>query len=136
MNQEIESSLRSWLSALEAFDGVSIHAGQDNTEIPGDQPAIIAACGEIEAIGVSLHKATVTLLLSTPCNLETEQHRSLAAALRDVVFSPSGLASHFPETIHLAGISLRTWQEAQDGGRWICTANLTLGIARNLTPEN
>jgi hypothetical protein len=133
MNQEIESSLRSWLSSLEDFDGVSIHAGQDNTEIPGDQPAIITACGEIEAVGGNLHKASVTLLLSTPCNLESDQHRTLALALRDAVFAPSALATFFPTSLSLAGISLRTWQESQDGGRWICTANLTLGIARNLT---
>ena len=126
----LESALASWLRTIPELEGLAIHTGQSNEEIPGDQPALIAACGQIEAVGTTLHKASVTILLSTPAHLELDQHRTLASALRAAVYNPTGLADGMPEDITLAGASLITWQESQADQRWACTANLLLGVAQ------
>ena len=130
MNLLIESSLQSWLRSLEAFDGLAIHTGQSNDEIPNDQPALIVGCDQVELIGGPYHKASVTILLSTPSHLDLDQHRALVASLRQILKSSSstGMAESFQPTATLAGAVLNSFSESQSDARWVCTASITLGV--------
>lgn len=128
MNLLIEESLQSWLRSLEAFDGLAVHTGQSNDEIPGDQPVLIVGCDQVELIGGPYHTATATILLSTPSHLDLDQHRSLVTALRQVLTSPSGMEDAFPSSATLAGAVLNSFSESQSDSRWTCTAQLGLGL--------
>jgi hypothetical protein len=129
MNLIVEESLRAWLRDLPEFDGLAIHLGQSNDEIPGDQPALVCACERVEPVTLALSKAFPTLLLSTPSMLDLEQHRALVDHLRAAVYDPTDLAAAFPSDFHLAGAILTDFSESQTDSRWLCTATLTLGIA-------
>ena len=129
MNLAVEQSLATWLQNLPAFDGIAIHTGQSNAEIPGDAPSIIAACESVEAMSTSLHKATAAILLSTPSTQDLEQHRQLVDSLRSSLYSATALANAFAPTATLLGADLQTFTESQTDDRWLCTAQLTLGLA-------
>ena len=128
MNLLIEESLQSWLRSLEAFDGLAVHTGQSNDEIPNDQPVLIVGCDQVELIGGPYHKASATILLSTPSHLDLDQHRSLVTSLRQILTSASGLEDAFPPTATLAGAVLNSFSESQSDSRWTCTATLGLGL--------
>jgi len=128
VNLAVEQSLASWLQNLPAFDGIAIHTGQSNAEIPGDAPSIIAACESCEIVAGALYRATAAILLSTPSTLDLDQHRQLTTALRTALKSLSGLSPFFTEAA-LAGVVLTSLTESQSSDRWLCTANLTLGLA-------
>jgi hypothetical protein len=134
VNLAIEQSLADWLRGLPSFDGVAIHTGQSNAEIPGDAPSIIAACESVEAISTTLHKATAALLLSTPSTQDIEQHRALVDAVRSALYAATALAESFAPAATLLGADLQTFTESQTDDRWLCTAQLTLGLAVDLTP--
>jgi hypothetical protein len=129
MTLVVEQSLQSWLRASEDFEGLAIHTGQSNEEIPGDQPAIVCACERVEPVTTALHKATVVIVLSTPSMLDLDQHRALVDHLRAAVYEPAPLSDAFPESLHLAGAVLTDFSESQADNRWLCTAALTLGLA-------
>lgn len=128
MNLLIEESLQSWLRSLEAFDGLAIHTGQSSEEIPRDQPALIAACESVEMVGGPYHTARAVILLSTPSHLDIEQHRELVASLRANLTEPTGLAEAFAESAQLAGAVLNSFTESQADARWLCQAQLNLGL--------
>ena len=131
MNLLIEESLQSWLRSLEAFDGLAVHTGQSNDEIPNDQPALIVGCDQVELIGGPYHKASVTILLSTPSHLDLDQHRALVASLRQILTSASGIETAFPPTATLAGAVLNSFSESQSDARWTCTAQLGFGLVES-----
>ena len=130
MNLLIEESLQSWLRSLEAFDGLAVHTGQSNDEIPGDQPVLIVGCDQVELVGGPYHKASATILLSTPSHLDLDQHRALVTALRQILKSSSstGMAESFTPSATLAGAVLNSFSESQSDARWVCTASITLGV--------
>lgn len=129
MNLIVEESLRAWLRDVPEFDGLAVHLGQSNDEIPGDQPALVCACERIEPVTLALHRASATLLLSTPSHLDLEQHRALVDHLRAAVYDPADLPAAFPGDVQLAGAVLTDFAESQTDSRWLCTATLTLGLA-------
>lgn len=127
MNLTVENSLVAWLRSLDAFEGLAIHPGQSNDEIPGDQPAIVVACESTETVGGNLYRSTVNILLTTPAMLEIEQHRTLADALRAAVYAPTGMAEAFdPAVLH--GAVLLSFAESQSNERWVNTAQLVVGF--------
>ena len=128
MNLAVEQSLSAWLRGLDAFDGIAIHTGQSNAEIPGDAPSIIAACESCDIVAGALYRATGAILLSTPSTLDLDQHRQLVTALRTALKSLSDLFPYFTEAA-LAGVVLSSLTESQSSDRWLATANLTLGLA-------
>jgi len=128
MNLAIEAALASWLRSLDPFEGLAIHTGQTNEEIPGDASALVVACDTIEAVGGQLHRATASILLTTPAVLDIEHHTTLAAALRTAVYSPTALDAAFaPAVLH--GAVLLSYSETQASDRWLTTAQLVLGIS-------
>jgi hypothetical protein len=129
MNLTVEASLKSWLSSLEAFDGIAIHSGQSNEEIPGDQPALIVGCESVDAIGRGLHRATAGVALTTPAHLELEQHRQLIDALRTSLLNADDLAASFAPSLTLVGAVLTNFSESVASGRWIGTAEIILGLS-------
>jgi hypothetical protein len=129
MNLTVEQSLADWLRGLDAFDGIAVHTGQSNAEIPGDAPSIIAACESVEAMSTTLHKATAAILLSTPSTQDLDQHRQLVESLRDSLYAATALADAFLPAATLLGADLQTFTESQTDDRWLCTAQLTLGLA-------
>ena len=131
MNLLIEESLQSWLRSLEAFDGLAVHTGQSNDEIPNDQPALIVACESVDLIGGPYHKASATILLSTPSHLDLDQHRALVASLRQILTSASGIETAFPPSATLAGAVLNSFSESQSEARWVCTATIGLGLVES-----
>ena len=131
MNLLIEESLQSWLRSLEAFDGLAVHTGQSNDEIPGDQPVLVVGCDQVELVGGPYHKASVTILLSTPSHLDLDQHRAIVTALRQVLTSASGIETAFPPSATLAGVVLNNFSESQSDSRWVCTATLGLGLVES-----
>ena len=129
MNLSVEQSLASWLQNLPAFDGIAIHTGQSSDEIPGDAPAIICAAESVEAMSTVLHKATASIVLATPSTLDLDQHRQLVDSLRTALYAPAGISDAFAPTATLLGADLQTFAESQTEDRWVCTAQLTLGLA-------
>lgn len=129
MNLAIEQSLADWIRGLPAFDGIAVHTGQSNAEIPGDAPSIIAACESVEAMSTTLHKATAAILLSTPSTQDLDQHRQLVDGLRSALYAATALADAFAPAATLLGADLQSFTESQTEDRWLCTAQLTLGLA-------
>ena len=130
MNLTVEQSLADWLRGLAAFDGIAIHTGQSNSEIPGDAPSIIAACESVEALTIAHHKATAAILLSTPSTLDLDQHRQLVESLRASLYALTpAFAAAFAPAATLLGADLQSFAESQSDDRWLCTAQLTLGLA-------
>jgi len=128
MNLVVEQSLADWLRGLDAFDGIAIHTGQSNAEIPGDAPSIICACESCDIVAGALYRATGAILLSTPSTLDLDQHRQLVTALRTALKSLADLTPYFTEAA-LAGVVLANLTESQSSDRWLATANLILGLA-------
>lgn len=130
MNLAIEAALASWLRSLDPFEGLAIHTGQSNEEIPGDQPVAIVSVSNNEVLGPSLYRIRASFAIATPAaapdSLET--HTALCAALRSAIFSTPALASHFEPPMLLAGALVNSIAESQDSGRWLSTAEVTLGI--------
>lgn len=128
MNLLVEQSLATWLHSLPAFDGIAIHTGQSNAEIPGDAPSVVCACENCEIVAGTLYRATAAILISTPSTLDIDQHRALTAALRTALKSLGDISPFFTEAA-LAGVVLTSLAESQASDRWLCAANLTLGLA-------
>jgi hypothetical protein len=129
MNLAVEQSLTNWLRSLEAFDGIPVHTGQSSDEIPGDTPAIICAAESVEAMSTVLHKATASIVLATPSTLDLDQHRQLVDSLRAALYAPTDLPDAFAPAATLLGADLQTFAESQTDDRWLCTAQLTLGLS-------
>ena len=129
MNLIVETSIAAWLRSLPEFEGVAIHAGQSDEEIPGDQPVLIAACEQDELVGEGLHRITGRLIISSPGHLEVETHTQLVSSLREIIYGISSLSDHMPESAHLAGAVLNSFSESQTDGRRFATAEIILGVA-------
>jgi hypothetical protein len=130
MNLEVESSLAAWLRALPAFDGIPVHTGQSSDPIPNDQPVLIVGVESTEAVVRGLYKVSATIVLTTPAVVEAalETHAALAGSLKTSLLAADLLADSFAAPLTLAGADLRTWSESQQDGRWLTTAQLTLGL--------
>ena len=130
MNTTLEKAVAAWLASVPAFSGVFIHAGQSEEEIPNDYPVIYVVCNVTESPARTLYVAAVQIIISTPeiivGNLSV--HESLVEALREVLLSADSIEGFFPETTRCVGAELGKWDDAQDEGRWITAAALTLGI--------
>lgn len=129
MNLEVESSLAAWLRSQAAFDGVAVHTGQNNEEIPGDQPVLIVSCDNAESPVSGLYRATVNLTLSTPVVVDgsMDLHRSLASSLR-AAGSLAGVASFFPSSLVFSGSHLSSVAEARENDRLHTTCEIILGV--------
>lgn len=130
MNLQIEQSVRDWLASLEAFEGIAIHCGQSDEEIPSDAPLITVACEDINTPAATLYIATLRIIVGSPSIIEgsLDSHRSLVASLRATLADAEDMAEFFPIGITCAGASVNTWNESQGGDRWLSQVNLTLGL--------
>lgn len=130
MNLQVEQSVRDWLASLEAFEGIAIHCGQSDEEIPNDEPLITVACEDINTPALTLYIASVRVIVSSPSVIDgsLDSHRSLVASLRSTLADAEAMANFFPEGITCAGASVNTWNESQGGDRWLSQVNLSLGL--------
>lgn len=130
MNLQTEQSVRAWLADLEAFEGIAIHCGQSDEEIPSDEPLITVACEDINTPAATLYIATLRIIVSSPSVIEDslDSHRSLVASLRSTLADAEDMAEFFPESITCAGASINTWNESQSNNRWLSQVNMTLGL--------
>ena len=133
MNIGVETSLAAWLRATPAFDGIPVHTGQSSDPIPNDQPVLIVGVESTEAIVRGLYKVTASIVLATPSVVEAalETHAALASSLKTSLLAADQLADSFAAPLTLAGADLRIWSESQQDGRWITTAQLTLGLVES-----
>lgn len=130
MNLIFEQALISWLKSIDGFEGVAIHAGQSDEEIPGDQPVIIATADNDELVGEGLHRITARLLVSTPGHIETDTHSQLVSALRGTIDQVEDLSGHMPEDLAIAGAVLNAFGEAQMNSRRMASAELIFGLTQ------
>ena len=130
MNLQIEQSVRAWLADQEAFEGIAIHCGQSDEEIPSDAPLITVACEDINTPAATLYIASLRIIVGSPSIIEgsLDSHRSLVASLRATLADAEDMAEFFPIGITCAGASVNTWNESQGGDRWLSQVNLTLGL--------
>jgi hypothetical protein len=130
MNLQIEQSVRAWLADQEAFEGIAIHCGQSDEEIPSDAPLITVACEDINTPAATLYIASLRIIVGSPSVIEgsLDSHRSLVASLRATLADAEDMAEFFPIGITCAGASVNTWNESQGGDRWLSQVNLTLGL--------
>ena len=130
MNLQIEQSVRAWLADQEAFEGIAIHCGQSDEEIPSDAPLITVACEDINTPAATLYIASMRIIVGSPSVIEgsLDTHRSLVASLRATLADAEDMAEFFPIGITCAGASVNTWNESQGGDRWLSQVNMTLGL--------
>lgn len=130
MNLQTEQSVRDWLASLEAFEGIAIHCGQSDEEIPSDAPLITVACEDINTPAATLYIASLRIIVGSPSVIDgsLDSHRSLVASLRATLADAEDMAEFFPIGITCAGASVNTWNESQGGDRWLSQVNLTLGL--------
>ena len=130
MNLQTEQSVRDWLASLEAFEGIAIHCGQSDEEIPSDEPLITVACEDINTPAATLYIASLRIIVGSPSVIDgsLDSHRSLVASLRATLADAEDMAEFFPIGITCAGASVNTWNESQGGDRWLSQVNLTLGL--------
>ena len=130
MNVVIEQSVAAWIKADRAFDGVAIHAGQSDQEIPNDYPVIYVVCNNTESPALSLYSANVQIVISTPeiivGNLSI--HESIVESLRELLRTADSMEKNFPLSARCVGACINKWDDSQDSGRWTTAASLTLGI--------
>lgn len=131
MNLTVENSLAAWLRSLDAFEGLAIHTGQSNDEIPGDQPVIIAGVSTNDILGASLYRLTATIVLATPSAMEggLETHAALSGSLRTAIFSAATLGGFFEAPQTLAGAVATSFNESQESDRWTSTMQIALGVS-------
>ncbi|MEY3726452.1 MAG: GTPase, partial [Chloroflexota bacterium] len=106
MNLQIEQSVRDWLASLEAFEGIAIHCGQSDDEIPNDEPLIMVACEDINTPAPTLYVASVRLIVSTPSvmadALTDRSERFLAAEMiREKLFRQLGDELPYQSTVEI-----------------------------------
>jgi len=130
MNISIESSLCSWLRSCTALESIPVFTGQNSEVLPADQSILIVSVDSTDLIVRRLYKATATIVLATPSLIDVglEMHTDISANLRDTILTGANLAESFSEPFTLAGADITSWTEAQQDGRWITTATLTLGL--------
>ena len=130
MNLQVEQSVRDWLASLEAFEGIAIHCGQSDEEIPNDEPLITVACEDLNTPAATLYIASVRVIVSSPSVIDgsLDSHRSLVASLRSTLGDAEAMAEFFPIGITCAGASVNTWNESQGGDRWLSQVIMTLGL--------
>jgi hypothetical protein len=133
MNLQTEQSVRDWLASLEAFEGIAIHCGQSDDEIPSDEPLITVACEDINTPAATLYIASLRIIIGSPSVIEgsLDSHRSLVANLRATLADAEDMAEFFPIGITCAGASVNTWNESQGGDRWLSQVNMTLGLVES-----
>ncbi len=133
MNLQTEQSVRDWLASLDPFEGIAIHCGQSDEEIPSDEPLITVACEDINTPAATLYIATLRIIVSSPSVIEgsLDSHRSLVASLRSTLADAEDMAEFFPIGITCAGASVNTWNESQGGDRWLSQVNMTLGLVES-----
>jgi hypothetical protein len=130
MNIPIESSLSAWLRSAPALDSIPVFTGQNSEVLPADQPILIVAVDSTDLIVRRLYKASATIVLATPSLLEggIDMNAAISGALRETILTGANLAESFAAPFTLAGADMTAWTEAQQDGRWITTATLTLGL--------
>lgn len=130
MTLEVQHALAALFRTAEEFDGLAIHASSDEKEIPGDQSAIVIICDAAESPVAGLYRATVQIVLSTPCLLQDglEAHRTLASVLRQQLGDLAQLSNHLPETLAYSGRHLTSWADSREDERWTTTAELVVGV--------
>jgi hypothetical protein len=130
VNIDIETSLAAWLRALPAFDGVPVHTGQSVDPIPADQPVLIVGVESVDPVAAGFHIARASIVLATSSVPEggLEAHTALADSLSTSLLALDALAAAFPPHLVLAGADLRSLAATQSDGRWLTTADLSLGV--------
>ena len=95
MNLQTEQSVRDWLASLEAFEGIAIHCGQSDDEIPSDEPLITVACEDINTPAATLYIASLRIIIGSPSVIEgsLDSHRSLVANLRATLADAEDMAA-------------------------------------------
>lgn len=129
MTLETQNALVAYFRALPDFEGLAIHGGSDDREIPGDVPALIVACDDAESPVAGLYRVTAQVTLSTPAFAEEalETHRTLSTALRGHL-NLAAVATFFPPGLVYSGRHLNTWAEAREENRLLATAELFVGV--------
>ncbi|MFZ9905452.1 MAG: hypothetical protein ACO3GE_08620 [Steroidobacteraceae bacterium] len=130
MNLQIEQSVSDWLASLEAFEGIAIHCGQSDQEIPNDEPLIMVACEDINNPAPTLVSASVRVIVSTPSVIADSfnDHRNLVASLRNALNNDIGTLPEYSSYLLIAGAAVNGWNESQSNDRWLSQVNLTLGM--------
>lgn len=130
MTLEVQHAIAALFRSADEFEGIAIHASSDEKEIPGDQSALVIVCDTAESPVAGLYRATVQIVLSTPCLLQDglETHRTLASVLRHQLGDLAQLSEHLPETLAYGGRHLSSWADSREDERWLTTAELILGI--------
>lgn len=129
MTLETQNALVAYLRALPAMEGLIVHGGSDDKEIPGDQPCIVVACDNAESPVAGLYRATVQVTLSTPVLLEDalETHSALATKLRSAI-NLASVATFFPPALVFSGRHLVSWSDSREDERFLTTAELAVGV--------
>jgi len=129
MNTTIEQALADWLASKSAFDGITIHPGQSDEEIPNDLVMIYIVCSNTESPANRLYVASVQIVITTPeCTGSLGDHKALVASLKAALFDAEEIADFFPSGTACKGASLNFWADAQDSNRWTTSADMTFGI--------
>ena len=134
MNAAIELAIRDWLLADPDLADLTILTGQSAETIPGDQPVIVVGLDSNAVLVANISKATVSLVLATPCELEggLDAHQALTGRLHSLAVPPNDLADYFPATLRLAGSVLTSINNSISDGRWICTLQISLGLVAEI----
>lgn len=132
MNIKVEASLSSWLRAQSVFDGVPIHSGQSDDPLSNDQSVIIVSVESTDVIARGFYKATASIVLATPCVVESalESHEALAQSLQLTLLEATSLPESF-EPLRLAGADLQKITEDQKKDKWVTSIELTLAICHS-----
>jgi len=130
MNLTVEKAITDWLKSLSEFEGVIIHPGQFDEEIPNDEAFVVVICADTDAPASTLYVAPVIITISTPEMIEggLELHKNLVASLKAALKLDDNFTAFFPADSQCVGAELLKWNDQQDDGRWTTSADLTLGI--------
>jgi hypothetical protein len=134
MNTTIEKAFAEWLASFSGFEGINIHPGQSDEEIPNDEAIVYIVCNSTNSPASSLYIASVQIVISTPEVIEgnIEVHKGIVESLRTAFRQAELLSSFFPSTIVCMGSVLNKWDDAQNDGRWTTAADITVGIVDRL----
>lgn len=130
MNTTVEQAIAAWLESLATFEGITIHPGQSDEEIPNDRVMIYVVCNNTESPAPSLYYANVQIVISTPEIIDGNLavHNSLVSAMRTSLREGDGFESFFPSSTRCVGAVVNKWDDSQDSGRWATAADITVGV--------
>lgn len=130
MNLLIEQSIKEWLENAETLSEAVIHCGQSDEETPNDGPLITVSCEETSIQAETLYRATVRIIIASPCVIEGSltAHRAMVASLRAVLKDASTISSFFPKPLQCVGAAISAIAESQGNQKWLSSVSLTVGI--------